>query len=276
MQLNLAKGFKPFVYFFVLLTPVTSAIAVDSRYFEWNIQQSLGVVDSRWREKNSSGVTHVKESGNLPFFATTLTASNPWGDFTLRHERLLGERNYEGVTNQGRAASSVSDVKNDALVFSALKRINSSWAFGMALESVTMKRDIRTTVFAIGYPERYQYALGKLGGEYQLDISSDLRLHTSAWLGRSFNESLLLSLPGFDPVQMKLGQGRTSEVNWRLIKSFPDSKWQGAINLGYHLNQFKAGDAVTLLKSGRIAGSAQQPTWRHGTTQLNVEVSYGF
>ena len=259
-----------------VMLPATSATANSFEGLSWKIDQSFGTVGSQWREETSGGVIHVKESGALAVATTAVTASHPLIDVTLRYEQLVGDRRYQGVTNQGQNATSSSDVKSGTLGMNLLKNVNSAWALGVAIDRVSMHRDIRSTSMAVGYPEHYKYILGKVGVQHRLNFTPELKLYTFVWLGRSFDESLLLRLPGFDPAQMSLGHGRTSELGWRLIKSFQDSRWQASLKLGYKKDQFKLGDATTLFKGGRIAGSAHQPAWQHALTHLSAEVSYGF
>ena len=267
---------RPLSVCLALLFPVASAAAESVGTLAWKLDQSVGLVDSQWREKTPEGVIHVKEGGRLHVAAIALTASHPLMDVTVRHEQLWGHRLYEGVTNQGQGATSMSEVRNDTLGLSILKRVGPSWTFDAAIDRVSMHRKIRSTAIAMGYSERYEYTMTKLGIQHQLGLSDGLYLHTHLSLGLSLDEGLLLSLPGFDPIQMKIGHGQTTGVSWRLVKSFSDSKWQASLKLGYEKDEFKAGDASTLFKGGRISGSAQQPAWHHATTQLNAKVSYVF
>lgn len=260
----------------LLLLAASTAAAETLGTMAWKLDQSVGVVDSQWREKTPEGVTHVKEGGQLQFSATALTASHPLVDVTIRHVQLRGHRLYEGVTNQGHAATSMSEVRSGTLGLSVLKKVSPTWTFDAAIDRVSMQRDIRSTAMAVGYPERYKYTMGTLGIQHQLGLFSGLDLHTHLSVGRSFDEGLLVSLPGFDPAQMKMGLGRTTGISWQLVKSFSDSKWRASLKLGYVKDEFKAGDAITLFKGGRIAGSAQQPAWHHAATQLSAKVSYDF
>ena len=259
-----------------LLLPVASLASESLGTLVWKLDQSVGLVDSQWREKTPEGVIHVKESGRLHVAATALTASHRSVEVTVRHVQLWGNRIYEGVTNQGQGATSMSEVRSSTLGLSSLKRIDPSWTFDAAIDRVSMQRDIRSTATAVGYPEHYKYTMGKLGIQNQLSLANGLHLYTHVSHGRSFDERLLLNLPGFDPAQIKLGYGRTTGISWRLVKSFPDLKWQASLKLGYEKDEFKAGDVVTLFKGGRIAGSAQQPAWHHATTQLSAKISYHF
>lgn len=267
---------RPLAVCLALLLPVASAVAESPGTLAWKLDQSVGVVDSQWREKTPDGVTHVKEGGQLQFAATVLTASHPLVDVTVRHLQLRGHRLYEGVTNQGHSATSMSEVRNGTLGLSVLKRASPSWTFDAAIDRVSMQRDIRSTAMAVGYSERYEYTMGTLGIQHQLGLLSGLDLLTHLSIGRSFDEGLLVSLPGFDPAQMKMGQGRTTGISWQLVKYFSDSKWRASLKLGYVKDEFKSGDAITLFKGGRIAGSAQQPAWHHAATQLSAKVSYDF
>ena len=242
----------------------------------WHVDQSIGVANSQWREHTSSGVVHVKEGGSLAVAATSLKASHPAFDVILRFEQLAGDRQYEGVSNQGREATSTTNVKNVTLGLTLLAPVSPNWALGLATDSVSMHRDIRSTSTAMGYPEHFKYTFGKVGVQHRLVLTPDLQLHTSVWLGTSLNHSLMLRLPGYDTAHMSLGHGRTSEIGWRLVKSFTDSKWQASLKFGYRKDQFKAGEATTLFKAGRIAGSAQQPAWQQGVAHLGAELSFGF
>jgi len=271
----LQRASRPLSVCLALLLPVASA-AESLGTLAWKLDQSVGLVNSQWREKTPEGITHVKEGGRLHVAATELTASHPLVDVTLRHVQLWGHRIYEGVTNRGQVASSMSEVKNGSLGLSVLKKVSPVWAFDAAVDRVSMQRNIRSTVMAMGYPEHYDYTMIKWGIQHQLHISSGVLLQTHLSIGQSLDEGLLLSLPGFDPAQMKVGHGRTTGVSWRLVKFFSDSKWQASLKLGYEKDQFKAGDAVTLFKGGRIAGSAQQPAWHHAATQLSAKISYSF
>ncbi len=258
-----------------LMQPSTShASGLDG--LTWRIEQSVGIVDSQWREKTNTGVVHVKESGSLGAVVTAFSMSHPWFHASVRYEQLLGDRLYEGVTNQGVRATSTTNVKNGMLGLTLLAPVNSNWALGVATDRISMHRDIRSTPTAVGYPEHYKYTFGKVGVQHRLALMPDLQLETSVWLGKSFDDSLLLRLPGYDAAHMSLGHGRTTEVGWRLVKSFADSKWQASLKFGYRKERFKAGEATTLFKAGRIAGSAQQPAWQHGAAHLVAELSYGF
>ena len=258
-----------------LMQPSTSH-ASGSDGLTWRIDQSFGVVDSQWREKTKTGVVHVKESGSLGAVVTAVSASHPLFDASVRYEQLVGDRQYEGVTNQGRRAISSTNVKNGMLGLTLLATVSPNWSLGVATDRISMHRDIRSTPTAVGYPEHYQYIFGKVGVQHRLVLMPDLQLETSVWLGKSFDDSLLLRLPGYDAAHMSLGHGRTTEVGWRLVKSFADSKWQASLKFGYRKEQFKAGEATTLFKAGRIAGSAQQPAWQHGTAHLGAELRCDF
>lgn len=272
----LNRASRPCLAGWALLLLAPLAAAEDVGPLVWKLTQSIGAVNSQWREKTPAGNVHVKEHGGLSTATTALTASHPWLDVTVRHEQMRGNRDYEGVTNQGQRASSVSGVRNGTLGLSAFKRVNATWALGVGVDRVAMHRDIRSTATASGYPEHYRYTLGKVGIQHRLTVAEGWHLHTHVWMGRAFAPALSLRLPGFDAVSMNLGHGRTAEVAWQLVKTFPDSHWQAAVTLAHRRDRFTAGDAVTLFKSGRIAGSAQQPAWQHSATQLSAGLVYGF
>lgn len=273
----LQGAFGPLSVCLALLFSAASAATAESLGpLAWKLDQSVGVVDSQWREKTPGGFTHVKEGGQLQFTSTALIASRSLVDVTIRHVQLRGHRLYEGVTNQGQGSTSMSEIRSSALGLSVLKWVSPSWAFDAAIDRVSMQREIRSTALAVGYPERYEYTMGKVGIQHRLSLVRGLDLYTHLSLGRSFDEWLWLSLPGFDPAKMKMGHGRTTGISWQLVKSFSDSKWKASLKLGYVKEEFKAGDAITLFKSGRIAGSAQQPAWHQTGTQLSAKISYDF
>jgi len=273
---NTRRALGPLSFVLCGLLQLSTSHASSFDGLTWRVDQSVGVVDSQWREKTTAGVVHVKEAGSLGAVVTAVNVSHPLFDATVRYEQLVGDRLYEGVTNRGQRATSTTNVKNGTLGLTLLAPVSPNWALGVATDHVSMHRSILSTPTAVGYPEHYKYTLGKVGVQHRLVLSPDLQLHTSVWLGKSFTESLLLRLPGYDAAYMSLGLGRTTEIGWRLVKSFADSKWQAAVKFGYRKDQFKAGEATTLFKTGRIAGSAQQPAWQHSTAHLSAELSYGF
>lgn len=260
----------------LVVLPMHPASANPLQDLSWKIDQSIGFTQSQWREHTALGIVHVRENGTLTAASSSVTASHPFMDVTLRYTQLAGNRRYDGTTTQGQAALSSSRVDSSAFSLQAQKSVNSNWSLGLAVDQLSMHRDIQSTPLAQGYPEHFRYTVGKIGAQHRLAIQPEVNLFTSVWLGYALDRDLDLRLPGFDAARLRLGHGKSAEIGWRLVKSFPESGWQVAVRVSYELHQFKAGEAATLFKSGRIAGSAHQPAWRHALTSLNAEASYRF
>lgn len=173
----------------------------------------------QWRETGSDGQRLLKEDGRLSGLSATWRWA-PAGAATaaLRLGVLRGVRDYLGVSNQGQAVRTRSDVGHDFAHIEgglAPQALPAGWRWQAlaAAEFWQWRRHLRDAGNVSGYPERYRQGLLFAG----LQLAGD-----SGWLARleaggGPGGRNRVQLPGRDPADLPLGSARS----WRLALGAP-------------------------------------------------------
>lgn len=173
----------------------------------------------QWRETGSDGHRLLTEDGRLSGLSATWRWA-PAGSATaaLRLGVLRGVRDYQGLSNQGQAVRTRSDVGHD---FVRAEGGLAPWSLaggwrGQALAAAEFwqwRRHLRDVGSVSGYPERYRQGLLWVG----LQAADDAGWLARFEMGGGPGGRNRVQLPGRDPANLPLGSAR----GWRMALGGP-------------------------------------------------------
>ena len=249
---------------------VTTASASAALCADRSIRLQAGVVGSSsdWQEYDSRGKRLVHESGTLlgPQLSAALQCSD-W-EFEGAWAQLDGTRAYDGQTNSGTPVVSQSTLRQSLGHFRASYSLTDAWQFGARVSGQTTWRDIASAGGASGYPERFDWVILSVGGQWTAPLAGG-RLALGAWAGSQLNSSMTLQLPGRDPSSLALGPIQQYELSlgWNVPLS---QGWSIQTYMRYLATDIGQGAEAIIYRNGVPVGVARQP---HTTT---VDIPIGF
>lgn len=131
----------------LLVSSLTSVTACE----RFTLSPSAGVTRSQWQEYSATGSRLVKETGTLSQVQldADLTCSKlQWHAYWAQSQ---GQRHYQGVTNKQQAATSTTDIRDQALQVDTMLQLNDHWSAGVGAAHRTIDRNILSTPQAAGY-----------------------------------------------------------------------------------------------------------------------------
>jgi hypothetical protein len=229
---------------------------------------------STWREFDTAHQRLLQESGHLN--GAEVAANYPCAGWTLQAHwaALDGVRAYQGQTSGGRAVVSSAKVRQAQADAQVLLGITDAWQVGAGLSRQVLWRDIASADGAIGYPERFDWTLLRMGAQWQTPGGPGL-VSVAGWVGRPVASAMRVNLPGKDPATLALGGIRQAELTlgWRAPLA---PGWQFEANLALRRTHIQQGAPSVLMRHGLAAGSAYQPHTSSTDRPLVLRLSYRF
>lgn len=224
------------------------------------------------RETAADGRRLVAEDGRLDGVAATLRWAPLGGaaSAALRLGVLRGVRDYQGLSNQGQAIATRSDVTHRVVRAEgalAARALTGHWQWQplAAAEFWQWRRHLRDAGPAAGYPERYRQGLLLLGLQAQNDAGWLARLEAGGGPG-GHNR---VQLPGRDATTLPLGSARV----WRAtLGAAITPAWKAEL-AAEHL-RLGAGEERAITLQGVPLQSARQPRTELRRLQLQLGWAY--
>jgi hypothetical protein len=251
---------------------LAAAAACDYRSMKWQLAYVSN--SSEWNEVDASGRKLDRESGVLsgPEVAASLRCED-W-NFQAQASQLDGTRAYDGQTSTGVPVMSQSAIRQLQGHLQAGYKLAESWQLGARLSGQTLWRDIASAGGATGYPERYDWSMLSVGGQWQTTAGPG-QLNLAAWVGQALWSRMELNLPGYDPAILPLGNISQFELAIGWQTEFSPS-WQFIAGLRYRRTDMSQGADVVLRRSGNPVGVAHQPATSMVDMPLSVGIAYQF
>ena len=254
-----------------------SGVAVAGMCNTPALEALAGVERSQWEEFDAQGRSLVRERGTLRVSGLQASGRCRTADWAAQWTRSQGPRAYDGVTTAQAPLQTQSQLRAQALTFSAWLPLRENWAVGSQWGYSQIERSIASSSRALGYPERFSYWQLALGARYQTVLSEQVRLTASGWLGGGPGGRVAVDLPRADPVTLSLGNSRLLAVNLQLNGGVQDqSGWSWQAGVFYRREQTHAGAPTVLIRNGVPVGAALQPRFVQQHLGTTASFSYRF
>jgi hypothetical protein len=229
---------------------------------------------SQWREFSVTGQVLVHESGHLKGKSLNTTyLCAPWrmhGQVAV----LQGTRAYQGQTSGGRAVVSRSSIRQQEGKLLVFHELADAWQLGGQLNRQILKRDIASASGVQGYPEHFDWTSLSMGLQWQPRLGPG-QWTLTAWVGKSVDTRLRVTLPGRDTTSMSPGasQHRTLAANWRAQLT---PAWYLQANVDYRRIDMDLGETAVIRRNGLPVGAAHQPQSQLTDRAAAVHLGYSF
>ena len=231
---------------------------------------------SRWLERSAAGATLLTEHG--PLTGLSLGWHEPFDGFSARlgWQGVRGVRSYDGQTMSGTPVATGVDLQEDRLELALRAPLASDWTLGLQIEPTQLRRHLRSTATASGYPERWRWTLLQVDLAGHRAVDSGVELAWRLGYGALLAPRVVATFPGRDPVTLVPSRGR--QVSASLDASgplmlAPASAWRWQCGLAWSAHRFDASGVSAVTSNGTLSGGAVQPETELRDLTLRLGVS---